>query len=308
MKISVVIPVYKSTKSLIEIVEQVEKFFLGKDFEYEIIFINDSPSYEPTNETLNSLKLKSKNVVVLKNRKNIGQQLTLLVGLYHSKGDYVITIDDDLQHPIEEFSQLIDKIIKSDLDAVFAIPKYSSKKHSLWRNLGSYIINSIDVLFLKKPRGLIKSSFRIIKRDIVDLMKKNYSATPGISSLIVELTHNIENIEVKHNPRKYGKSNYSLFKLISLTLNNVINYSSLPLQILGTIGGVIFAFSIVFILVVLIRRLFFSLTFPGWASVVILVTFFGGINMFAIGLLGEYLIRIIKQQHKPNLEDLYIER
>ena len=308
MKISVVIPVYKSSESLLEIFNQVEAFFANQEMNFEIIFVNDSPTFEPTKRTLENLKAKSNNVVVLQNRKNIGQQLSLLVGLHYCSGDYVITIDDDLQHPIEEFSKLIDEIIRTDSDAIFAVPKYSDKKHSIWRNFGSYLINKIDIVFLKKPRGLIKSSYRIIKNDIVDLMIKNYSATPGISSLIVELTHNIKNIEVKHKPRKYGKSNYNFFKLISLTLNNVINYSSLPLQILGTIGGLIFAFSIAFILVILIRRLFFSLTFPGWASVVILVTFFGGINMFAIGLIGEYLIRIIKQQHKPNLEDLYIER
>lgn len=308
MKISVVVPVYKSTKSLGEIARQVRDFFSRNNFDYELIFVNDSPWYEATNETLKKLKETDEKIIIVKNRKNIGQQLSLLVGLYRSSGDYVITIDDDLQHPIEEFSKLINEIVESELDAIFAIPKYSEKKHSLSRNLGSLVINSIDILFLKKPKGLIKSSFRIIKRDIVDLMIKNYSATPAISSLIVELTHNIKNIEVNHNPRKYGKSNYSIFKLISLTFNNVLNYSSLPLQILGTIGGIIFIFSIVFILVILIRRLFFSITFPGWASVVILVTFFGGINMLAIGLIGEYLIRIIKQQHKPNLEDLYIER
>jgi glycosyltransferase involved in cell wall biosynthesis len=308
MKISVVIPVYKSSESLIEIFNQTDNFFSEQGIDYELIFVNDSPTFEPTVQTLKELKQKSKNVKVLQNRKNIGQQLSLLVGLYHSKGDYVITIDDDLQHPIEEFSKLIDEIIRTESDAIFAVPKYSDKKHSIWRNFGSYLINTIDIVFLKKPKGLVKSSFRIIKRDIVDLMIRNYSATPGISSLIVEMTHNIKNIEVKHKQRKYGKSNYNLFKLISLTLNNVINYSSLPLQILGTIGGIIFAFSIIFIMIILIRRLFFSLTFPGWASVVILVTFFGGINMFAIGLIGEYLIRIIKQQHKPNLGDLYIER
>ena len=308
MKISVVIPVYKSSESLIEIFNQCDNFFSEQRIDYEIIFVNDSPTFEPTVQTLKELKEKSNKIIVLQNRKNLGQQLSLLVGLYHSKGDYVITIDDDLQHPIEEFSKLIDEMISSECDAIFAVPKYSDKKHSIWRNFGSYLINTIDIVFLKKPKGLVKSSFRIIKRDIVDLMIRNYSATPGISSLIVEMTHNIKNIEVKHKQRKYGKSNYNLFKLISLTLNNVINYSSLPLQILGTIGGIIFAFSMIFIMIILIRRLFFSLTFPGWASVVILVTFFGGINMFAIGLIGEYLIRIIKQQHKPNLEDLYIER
>jgi glycosyltransferase involved in cell wall biosynthesis len=308
MKISIVIPVYKSSESLIEIFNQVDSFFSKNEMDYEIVFVNDSPTFELTKRTLKELKEKSKNVKVLQNRKNIGQQLTLLVGLSHSTGDYVITIDDDLQHPVEEFSKLIDEIIRMECDAIFAVPKYSDKKHSIWRNFGSYLINRIEIVFLKKPKGLIKSSFRIIKRDIVQIMIKNYTAYPGISSLILEYTSNVRNVEVKHNPRKFGKSNYSLFRLISLTLNNIINYSSLPLQILGTLGGIIFAFSIIFIIVILIRRLFFSLTFPGWASVVILVTFFGGINLFAIGLIGEYLIRIIKQQHKPNLEDLYIER
>jgi glycosyltransferase involved in cell wall biosynthesis len=143
MKISIVIPVYKSSESLIEIFNQVDSFFSKNEMDYEIVFVNDSPTFELTKRTLKELKEKSKNVKVLQNRKNIGQQLTLLVGLSHSTGDYVITIDDDLQHPVEEFSKLIDEIIRMECDAIFAVPKYSDKKHSIWRNLKTINLYSL---------------------------------------------------------------------------------------------------------------------------------------------------------------------
>ena len=126
---------------------------------------------------------------------------------------------------------------------------------------------------------------------------------PAFLSLIIKATDNIINIEVLHNERAYGRSNYSLRKLISLSLNNVLHYSSLPLKIVGFIGFAGLALSILFIVWTVIRKLFFGITFPGYASTVTLISFFGGLNLFAVGLIGEYLIRIIKEQQKTPLSD-----
>lgn len=139
---------------------------------------------------------------------------------------------------------------------------------------------------------------------LVNAIVNNYNSSPAVSSLIVRATNNIINIEVEHNDRQFGKSGYSMKQLISLTLNNILHYSSLPLKFLGYVGALGFLFSIVFIFSVVIRKLFFDINFPGYASIVSLVSFFGGLNLLAMGIIGEYLIRIVKEQQKPELKNL----
>ena len=139
-------------------------------------------------------------------------------------------------------------------------------------------------------------------------MLRNYNSTPVISGLLFQITHNVDNVYVEHNSRKFGNSNYSFLKLLGLLLNNIVHYSSFPLRILGVFGLVILFSSLLFIAYIIIGKIFFSIDYPGYASTIILISFFGGLNLFSIGIIGEYLFRIINEQNKINLEDLYIER
>ncbi len=302
---SIVIPVYKSTNSLEIIADDVNK--LGKESEsthFELIFVNDSPENTETVSMLQKISESYGNVRVITLHKNIGQHLALLIGLKHAVGEYIVTMDDDLQHPVGEVPKLLDAIMANDKpDAVFGVPGYANKKHSLWRNAGSYILNRIDSFFLAKPKNLKKSPYRIMTSEIKDVIVKNYNAMPSISSLLINATSNIKNIKVDHHKRAFGKSHYTFRKLISLTLNNVIHYSSLPLKVLGTIGLLGFIFSVFFIIFTFIQRLFMGITLPGYASTVILISFFGGLNLLAMGIIGEYLIRIIREQQKWGLDD-----
>ena len=303
--ISIVIPVYKSSKSLEIIAEQVAELEKQREENFELIFINDSPGFKPTSESLEKIKEKHSNVRVFSLRKNQGQEIATLVGLSKAKGDLVITMDDDLQNPVSEIPKLIDAMHDNpEAEAVFAVQGYTQRKHSLWRNLGSYILNKIDTFFLEKPKGLDKSSFGILTRDICQVVLNNHNAMPAVASLIIKATNNIINIDVEHNTRVYGRSNYSLQKLISLSLNNILHYSSLPLKMVGYIGFAGLLFSVVFIAWTMIRYFFFGITFPGYASTVTLISFFGGLNLFSVGMVGEYLIRIIKEQQKIPLNDL----
>ncbi|HPR33672.1 MAG TPA: glycosyltransferase [Prolixibacteraceae bacterium] len=304
-KYSIVIPVYKSSESLKILASQILQLEKEKKAAFEIIFVNDSPFWEETVEALREVSDAHPNCRVLTLRKNQGQHIALLAGISHATGKYVITMDDDLQHPVSEIPKLIAAMDKDQqLDALFALPPYKQKKHKLWRNLSSYMMNRIDTLFLKKPKGLMKSAFRIMTLDVAQTIVKNRNAMPSVSSLIIHTTHNIGNIEVSHAERGFGKSNYSLTKMIHLALNNMIHYSSLPLKWVGFIGGLGFGFSLVYILITIIRKLFWGIHFPGYASTVTLISFFGGLNLLALGIIGEYLIRIIKEQQKPDLENL----
>lgn len=305
MLYSIIIPVYKSANSLEILAEEFLNLQKEQGYQLEVIFVNDSPFFLETNKVLQKLEVTYDNVTSINLRKNQGQHMALLVGMSKAKGDYIITMDDDLQHPVKEIPKLINAIQShSEIDAIFAISGYKQKKHNFWRNLASYVFNKIDVIFLNKPKGLVKSSFKIFTKDLAKIVLLNYNATPSLSSLIIDSTSNIKNIIIEHNQREFGKSNYNLSKLISLTLNNILHYSSLPLKLTGLIGvfGLIFAFF--FIAFTLYKKMFHGIDFPGYTSTIILISFFGGLNLFALGIIGEYLIRIIKEQQKKDLNTL----
>jgi len=302
---TIVIPVFKSSESLTITAKQANELQQEMNCSIELIFVNDSPFHPETCMVLSQIEKEYPITQIVSLRKNQGQHIALLVGMRRATGKYVITMDDDLQHPISEIPKLIAAMDSNPtMDAIFAHPNYRNKKHKLWRNISSFILNKIDTLFLNKPKGLKKSAFRIMTLDLAKTLTQNYNAMPSISSLIICNTHNVMNVEVIHSPRKFGKSNYSLRKMISLALNDLIHYSSLPLKIMGFIGIFGFLFSILFIAITLIKKFFFNIDFPGYTSTVTLICFFGGLNLFAVGIIGEYLIRIMKEQQKPNLDDL----
>lgn len=303
--VSIVIPVYKSSKSLEIIAQQISKLQEQTGYLFDLIFVNDSPGYKETMVSLKRIVKLNKNVRYYTLRKNQGQHTALLVGMQKATGDFIITMDDDLQNPVNEIPKLINAIDENpNIDAIFAVPQYKNKQHNLWRNFGSYSLNKIDSIFLKKPKGLIKSPFRIMRRDLVKTVLNNYNAMPAVSSLIINATDNIINIEVMHEKREYGNSNYTFTKLINHTLNNILHYSAFPLKLVGIVGLIGFLFSVLFIFIMLFRKLFIGIDYPGYASTVLLISFFGGLNLFATGLVGEYLIRIINEQQKQNLLDL----
>ncbi|TVZ28203.1 dolichol-phosphate mannosyltransferase/undecaprenyl-phosphate 4-deoxy-4-formamido-L-arabinose transferase [Gillisia sp. Hel_I_86] len=303
--ISIIIPVYKSSESLKIIASELSKMETELGYSFEIIFVNDSPFFLETKKMLDYLEQEYVNIKTIAFRKNQGQHIATLAGINRSNGDYVITMDDDLQHPINEIPKLINAITSNVvIEGVFAVPNYLERKHSLWRSFGSYVFKKIDVIFLDKPKGLVLSSFRIMSRDLGKSITKNYNAMPAVSSLMVNATSNLKNIKVDHENRMFESTNYNLSKLITLSLNGILYYSSLPLRILGFIGIIGFLGSMIFIFSIVFRKLLIGIDYPGYASTVSLISFFGGLNLLAFGIIGEYLIRIIKEQQKTELEDL----
>lgn len=302
--ISIIIPVYKSSESLKIIASELSALQKELDYSFEIIFVNDSPFFLETKKMLDYLEQEYESIKTFTFRKNQGQHMATLVGLKKAQGDFVVTMDDDLQHPIAELPKLIESIQKNNAEGVFAIPNYRDRKHSLWRSVASYLLKKSDSFFLEKPKGLVLSSYRIMTKDLARATVNSYNAMPAVSSLMVNASNNLINVKVEHNSREFGDTNYTFSKLISLALNGILYYSSLPLRILGFVGIIGFIGSMIFIVSIIFRKLAVGIDFPGYASTVTLISFFGGLNLFAFGIIGEYLLRIIKEQQKPNLKDL----
>jgi len=286
---SVVVPVFNSEKSLEELYTRLSEVFrkMGKTF--EVIFVNDG-SMDSSLKILKKIKSDNDNVIVIDLFRNFGQQNALMCGFQYCKGEYVITIDDDLQNPPEEILKLYDKI-KEGYDAVFA--SYKNKKDKVYKNFGSFFIRKITQKIFKLKNGLKFSSFRIIKKEIIEEIKQLKTPYPYISGMILSTTKNLTNVKIVHCKRIYGKSNYSISKLIKLSFNLFVHYSTFPLKAVSFLGLIVSFLSFVIGLFVLIRKLIVGTTRTGWTSTVVLISLFASIFFMIAFIFGEYLSRII---------------
>lgn len=284
--ISIVIPVYRSELTLPILHRRLLSALKKIKTSYEIIYIDDGSS-DNSWKVLCDLYTREKNIRIIQLTQNFGQHNALMCGLSFSKGKYVVTLDDDLQNPPEEIIKLVSKI-KESFDVVYG--KYSTKKHSLFRNIGSFFVQIAYRNIFKVKNNL--TSFRIIKSEIVKEILKYSRNYTFIDGLIAWQTNKIGYVEVIHNERKRGKSNYNIFKLIILTLNMITNFSIFPLQ-LASIGGFIFSFmGLILAGFYFLKKIFFGIPVTGFTSIMLAILIFSGVQLITIGLIGEYIGRI----------------
>lgn len=291
LKYSVVIPVYNSEATLEELCQRISAVFNNIGHPYEIILVNDASS-DGSWLIMRKLKESLSNIKIIQLMRNFGQHNAVICGLHYVTGDYVITMDDDLQNPPEEIPKLISKITDG-YDVVIGAQKI--KQHSSFKNLSSFVIRYLNEKIFNKPKELRLSSYRIFTRAVADEIKALRTPYPYISGQLLSITSNIVNVEVIHDKRKYGKSTYSFRKLLSLALNLIINYSSLPLKILTFIGINVAAISFFLGIYFMAKKLFIGIPVEGWTSVVVLVSFFNGLLLIIVSIIGEYLVRIINE-------------
>jgi polyisoprenyl-phosphate glycosyltransferase len=288
MKLSVIIPVYNSESTLKILVDTLLKVL--DQYKIEIVLVNDG-SKDKSEVICNELAIENKCVKFISLRKNRGEHNAVMCGLNYCTGDYVAIIDDDLQNPPNEIISLLNKAISYNYDVVYA--KYERKRHSFFRNICSGINDRTTSFLIGKPKGLYLCSFKLLKKEIVDEIISYKGPFPYIDALILRCTDNIGTQTVLHADRKEGKSNYTLKKLISLYLNVFINFSYKPLRIV-TFSGIIISFlSVLFTIFVLYEKIFLKNISPGWAFLALLLLFSIGVTFFVIGLLGEYIGKIL---------------
>lgn len=290
MKYSIIIPCYRSSQTIRKVVEmtiaELEK--LGKT-EYEFVLVDDcSPDGGATMAALMQLVREHSCVKVIELAKNAGQHNAVMAGLNHASGDAFIAMDDDMQTHPSQLKFLIDEFDKG-YDIVYGY--YPQKKHSRFRNFGSYI-NSLSVrILLKKPKNLRTSSFWIIRRFVRDYAVDYKSAYTHLQGLFLRTTRNISTVPIQHFEREVGTSNYTFKKLLKLW-SNILGFSVVPLQ-LATVAGFIFAFAgLLGALGVIILKIVRPATYIGWPSMMAALCFFSGINLMFMGIIGEYVGRI----------------
>ena len=290
-KFSVVIPVYNSEGIVGQTVDRTVAFFTKMGWRHEIVLVNDG-STDRSWEVMAEKAAGNGNVRAINLLRNYGQHTALFCGLRHSTGDCVITIDDDLQNPPEEIVHLVAKADEG-YDVVFG--RFRQKQHSFYRRFGSRLIAWLNRRIFGQPKDLEVTNFRYLRRDVVDRILTYRTNFPYLNGLAVRLSSKRANVLVDHRPRKVGKSTYGLVQIYSLVTRILYNYSAFPLQVISMIGFVVAILSFFAGSWFLIKAMLFGASVAGWASIVVLVSFLGGVNIAIVSMLGEYLIRLVRQ-------------
>jgi dolichol-phosphate mannosyltransferase/undecaprenyl-phosphate 4-deoxy-4-formamido-L-arabinose transferase len=262
---------------------------LGKP--YEIIFVDDC-GRDHSWQVLQELSNADKAVTAIQLMRNAGQSNATLCGMAHARGGMILTMDDDLQHPPEEIPALIEAL-GADVDVVMGVPE--QKKHNWFRRLGSNAVHDLNCYLLGKDRSLRFTSFRLMRRAVVDGLLTLRTLSPALGPMINSVTHRIINTTVQHAPRKEGRSGYTLGRLVSQTMSNLVGYSMLPLRLLAVMGAAGIVLSVVFAVVLVVRYLMGGITVPGWTTIALLLVLTSGFNFFAFAILGEYVLRILQR-------------
>ncbi len=288
MKISFVIPCYKSAKTLRSVIEEIIETVIKNGDEYEIVLVNDC-SPDSTYEVISELCKNDRNIIGIDQAKNFGQHAALMAGFHFVTGEIVVCLDDDGQTPPKEMYKLIRKIDEKN-DVVYA--KYAHKKHSLFRNIGSLMNRRMTEIMLGKPRDLYVSSYFAMKKFIVDEIIKYSNAYPYVIGLVLRSTRHICNVDVNQLERKAGDSGYNMRKLLALWMNGFTSFSIIPLRFATYSGGVVAFIGFVYAFVTVIRKLIDPTRLLGWSSTISIILVLGGLILCVLGMLGEYVGRI----------------
>jgi glycosyltransferase involved in cell wall biosynthesis len=305
LDLSVVVPVYNSATTLDRLLNRLSETLEAITQSYEIILIDDG-SRDDSWEVIQALRLTyGDHLVSSQLMRNYGQHNALMCGLRIARGEYVVTMDDDLQNPPEEIPRLLAHIKKHGLDLVYGCP--SSRTHAAWRNLGSTIVWHFYRTVFHNP--VTPTPFRIMHHHLAEsamFYDLNFTYLDG---LLAWCTSRIGGVEVGHHARAQGTSGYSLGKLLVLALNLYTNFSLIPLQVVSGLGFVTAATGFAVGIYYLLQFLASSIAVPGYASTIIAILILGGAQLVALGVLGEYLGRLhLNVNRKPQYVIRHLER
>ncbi|NNC95702.1 MAG: glycosyltransferase [Chitinophagales bacterium] len=288
---SVVIPVYNSEAIVEKTVTAVVDFFKANNLRFEIILINDG-SPDNSWEVIKNLPDQFQEVVSINLLKNYGQHSAVYCGIREAKGDFIITMDDDMQNPPSEIIHLITKI-NEGYDAVFG--EFKRKQHAGYRKLGTKVIDYLNTKIFNKPKDLKLTNFRIFTAEVANRMGQYRTFFPYIPGLVLLSSSKMANVLCEHRAREIGSSNYNLWRIAKLTSRILFNYSSFPLKFLSTIGVGVSIISAIGGIFYLVRGLMFGSKVAGWTSLIVIVSFLCGFIILMLGIIGEYLSRILNQ-------------
>lgn len=298
--LSVVIPMYNSEKTISTVVDEIVRVLDSlKEYKYEIILVDDCGKDHALNVAREMAKHNTM-IKIIELAKNAGQANAMFAGYQYCSGDFIISMDDDGQHPADAIPSMLNKMILEDYDVVFA--RFQHPQRTLVRRIGSYINQKLSEIIIDKPGNIDTNSFFIMKKIVCEKIIEYPHTHPNVYGVIFATTSHVANVDVKHRKRLYGNSNYSFFPLCGIWLGGFFCFNDSILHIIATLGFIITGISMIVGIGIFIS-VFFSSTVkvPGWTSMILTIIFFAGIQLLSIGVLGEYVGRMFVTDSKlPN--------
>ncbi len=295
MKLSLVVPCYNEEGNVEKFFSEVKRVFSGKVDDYEFVFVNDGSK----DKTLTNLKKlyneqKDSNIQVLSFSRNFGKEAAIYAGLNNAKGDMVCLIDADLQQRPEVVLEMLEVMNSNEeLDCVTA---YQDERKE------SKLMTSVKSMFYKIINGIAEvrfvngaSDFRLMKRAMVNAileMTEYHRFSKGIFSWV---GFNTEYIPYTVEERESGESKWGFRKLLKYAFEGIVSFTTFPLKLSAYVGFLSSIISVIYLIVVVVQKLAFGIDVPGYATIVVLVLLLGGLQLFSLGILGEYLSKIYVQ-------------
>lgn len=286
--ISLVIPVYNSELSLKALTEKLLSIMptIAKDF--EILLVNDGSqdgSWQVVQELMTSdLRIKGTNLM-----RNYGQHNALLCGIRQARFELIVTLDDDLQHDPALIPVLLEKLYEGN-EVVYGAP--TEERHGIWRDFASVITKATLSTVMNAKSARHVSAFRVFYTYLRDAFANYQGPSVSLDVLLTWGTAKFGYVEIPHHKREMGKSNYTFRKLVVHALNLLTGFSTIPLRLATGIGFLFLFFGIVIFLYVLIRFLIQGGVVPGFTFLASVIVIFSGVQLFTLGIMGEYMARM----------------
>lgn len=292
MKLSFVIPCYRSEKTITKVLEEIEQKMLERpEYTYEVITVNDCSPDQVLQVLLDYAGTHSY-LKIIDFSKNFGQHAAMMAGLSRATGEQIVFLDDDFQCPVDRLWDLLEPL-SHGYDISCAQYQFENRKESFFRVLGSRINDAMMCSLLEKPKDLRMTNFIALKSFIAQEILRYQNPYPYIDGLLLRSSQRIANVPMEDRERLAGSSSYTLGKLISLISNGFTAFSIKPLRIATFCGGITSFAGFLYGLILIIRKLFDPTFFDaGYPSLMAVLLFIGGMIMLMLGICGEYIGRI----------------
>lgn len=297
IELSVVVSVYNEESGIERCHTELSKVLSSMAIPYEIIYVNDG-SVDGTLLKLKNIVLDSKNVRLINFTRNFGHESAMIAGVDYSKGNAVICMDSDLQHPPFKILEMVEKW-KSGFDVINMV-RTSRKDAGFMQNSNSRLFYKIINKMSDVKLAENASDFFLISRQVADILKNNYrERTRFLRGIIQIVGFSKSTIEYVANERIEGKSKYSFFKLLRLSFSAISSFSKIPLQ-LGLFAGIVFGCISLILIVYSIVMWLFDTPVSGYTTLIVFMSAFASIQLFVIGIIGQYLGCIFDEiKHRP---------
>jgi glycosyltransferase involved in cell wall biosynthesis len=288
IKYSFVIPVYRSSKTLLELTERIKSEFSKKNEEFEIIFVEDRGG-DDSWEYIQRLAKEDARVKGYRFSRNFGQHNALLCGIRNSCGEVIITLDDDLQHSPSTVRALLKKL-NEGYEVVYGPP--TSETHGVFRDLSSRLTKLALENLIGSENARNISALRVFKARVRDGFSDFKSPSVNIDVLLSLSTNSFSYVRVPHYQREYGESGYNIYKLFKHAMNMLTGYTTLPLKIASAAGVLTATFGFGILAYILFIWLWQGSEVPGFFFLASVISIFSGVQLLALGIFGEYLARM----------------